>query len=72
MKIGRFQLAFPGSESMACLEGHSVNVGSPYHPSMMGVLVANCTSEETEMMIRKSAGHSTCEASNDRGGKDPR
>jgi hypothetical protein len=24
------------------------------------------------MMIRKSAGHSTFEASNDRGGKDPR
>jgi hypothetical protein len=49
-----------------------VNVGSPYHSSREEVLVDKRTSEETEMMIRKSAGHSTDEASNDRGGKDPR
>ena len=36
------------------------------------VLADKRTSEEAEMVMRKSAGHSTEEASNDRGGKDPR
>jgi hypothetical protein len=49
-----------------------VNVGSPYHSSRGEVLVDKRTSEETEMVMRKSAGRSTDEASNDRGGKDPR
>ena len=49
-----------------------MNVGSPYHSSRDEVLVDKRTCEETEKMIRKSAGHSTDEASNDRRGKGPR
>jgi len=48
-----------------------VNVGSSYRSFVRKVLADKRTGEEAEMGIRKSAGHSTCEASNDRGGKGP-
>ena len=49
-----------------------MNVGSPYRSFVKKVSVDKRTSEETEMATRKSAGQSTYEASNDRGGKGPR
>ena len=49
-----------------------MNVGSPYRSFVKKVSADKRTSEEAEMGIRKSAGYSTYEASNDRGGKDPR
>jgi len=49
-----------------------VNVGSPYRSFVKRVSADKRTIEEAEMAIMKSAGHSTDEASNDRGGKDPR
>lgn len=48
-----------------------MNVGSPHHSFSRKVLADKRTSKEAEMMMRKSAGHSTWEASNDRGGKGP-
>jgi hypothetical protein len=49
-----------------------VNVGSPHHSFSMKVLADKRISEGAEMVMGKSAGHSTDEASNDRGGKGPR
>lgn len=49
-----------------------MNVGSPHHSFSMKVLADKRTSKEAEMVMRKSAGQSTYEASNDRGGKGPR
>lgn len=49
-----------------------MNVGSPHHSFSMKVLADKRTSKGAEMVMRKSAGHSTDEASNDRGGKGPR
>ena len=49
-----------------------MNVGSPYRSFVKKVSADKRRSEEAEMVIRKSAGNSTDEASNDRGGKDPR
>lgn len=59
-----------GEHGMSCRSLSERGISLSFFPS--GVLVDKRTSEETEMMIRKSAGHSTDEASNDRGGKDPR
>jgi len=47
-------------------------VGSPHHSFNMKVLADKRTSKGAEMVMRKSAGNSTDEASNDRGGKGPR
>ncbi len=49
-----------------------MNVGSPYRSFVKKVSADKRRSEEAEMVIRKSAGQSTNEASHDRGGKDPR
>lgn len=49
-----------------------MNVGSPHHSFSMKVLADKRTSKGAEMVMRKSAGHSTDEAINDRGGKGPR
>lgn len=49
-----------------------MNVGSPHHSFNMEVLADKRTSEGAKMVMRKSAGHSTDEASNERGGKGPR
>ena len=46
-----------------------MNVGSPYRTFVKKVSADKRRSEEAEMVIRKSAGNSTNEASNDRGGK---
>lgn len=49
-----------------------MNVGSPHQSFRMEVLADKRTSKGAEMMMGKSAGQSTDEASNDRGGKGPR
>jgi len=49
-----------------------VNVGSTHHSFRVKVLADKRTSKGAEMVMGKSAGQSTDEASNDRGGKGPR
>lgn len=55
-------LLSPGSESTACNESMSVNVGDPSSSARKQYWLTSLKSEKAEMTAGKSEGHSTGEA----------
>jgi hypothetical protein len=53
---GKGQVAPPGSESVACNQSSSVNVGDPDRSSRMGVSTGKCNSQGVETGVGTSEG----------------